>query len=179
MSNNGELVSLVDEFLRHYYKHRGIEDLASEALETVRKRTEIAKEKYKSKRDTIRKPQARVLSSRILKNRRATAAAKVRDEVYKRKLIADVRKFEMKCASLRWELESKQLQLYQTRQRNHELKTRLELNNIAKKKNITIVQSSGLTYEERRRAGFICPSLFGNATDLFRYGGTLPLFNQD
>ena len=179
MSNDDQFIRLADDFLLDYCKHRGIEDAGCEALETVRKRAEIAKEKYKSKRDTIRNPQHLVLSSRILKNRRATAAAKVRDEVYKRELIGDVRKFEMKCASLRSELESKQLQLYQTRQRNHELKTRLELNNIAKKKNIAIVQSSGVTYEERRRAGFICPSLFGNATDLFRYGGALPLFNQD
>ena len=78
------------------------------------------------------------MSSRILKYRRASAAAK---ELCKEELIADLLKFEMKCVSLRRELESKRLQLNQTRQRNHEFKTRLESTNIAKKKNITIVQS--------------------------------------
>ena len=81
-------------------------------------RAEVAKEKHKSKRDTIRKPEHQVLSSRILRNRRATAAAKLRGEVYKREFITNVRKFETKCASLRRELESKRLQVRQTIQKN-------------------------------------------------------------
>ena len=180
MFENKQLTELADEFLQDYYKHRGIGNVECDALASVRKRAEQAKENYKMKRDARDDPEIRTLSSRILKNRRATAAAKVRDEVYRRELAAHLRKFERKCANLSSDLESKRFLLLQARQRNEELKKRLQsLNCTDKELNVAIVQSLGETYEDRRRAGFVCPSLFGNATDTLRYGGSLPLLNQE
>ena len=180
MLENEQLIELADEFSRHYCKHRGIESAECEALENVRKRAEAAKEDYKMKRDLMDKPEIGILSSRVLKNRRATAAAKVRDEVFKRELKADVRKFELKCANLSNDLRYKRLQLHRMRQINHKLKVKLRLLQHAKKEDkFSIVQSLEETYEEERRSGFVCPSLFGNATDMVRYGGALPLLSQD
>ena len=180
MLENEQLIELADEFLRHYCKHRGIENAECEALENVRKQAEAAKEDYKMKRDLADKPEIGTLPSRVLKNRRATAAAKVRDEVFKRELKADVRRFEMKCVSLFSDLQSKRLQLHRMRQINHKLKVKLRLLQHDKKENkVLIAQSLEERYEEERRSGFVCPSLFGNATDLVRYGGALPLFSQE
>ena len=180
MLENEKLTELADEFLRDYCKHRGIENAECEALENVRKRAEAAKEDYKMKRDLMDKPEISTLSNRVLKNRRATASAKVRDEVFERELKADVRKFEMKCANLSSDLQSKRLRLHRMRQTNHKLEVKLRLLQHDKKENkFSIVQSLKEAYEEERRSGFVCPSLFGNATDLIRYGGALPLLSQD
>lgn len=176
---NDQFAQLSSEFLREYYEERGIKDVESEALDDVRKRAETVKESYKVARDVmeVRIPGPR----RIQNNRRAAAAAKVRDEVYKKELAGDICRYEQKCKQLELEMKRKKEMIEEVKRENDELKERIAQleRNEEKERTAVIVDALGATYEERRRAGFVCPSLFGDELDTVRYGGVLPKCSQD
>ncbi len=181
MVTNEQLIEQCNEFLRTYYTLRGIGSVECEALACVRRRAEVAKERYKKARDGV---QAKADGSRrVRKNRRATKAAKVRDEVYKRELAAELRRAELRCAWQCQEIRRKRSALHDARQANHALRKKVALleqsERVRKESARLIADNLGETYEERRRAGFVCPSLFGDASDVVRYGGELPRFSEE
>ncbi len=179
---NDRFAQLSAQFLQEYYEERGIERVESEALAEVRLRAERVKESYKVARDgvQVRTPGPR----RIQNNRRAAAAAKVRDEVYKKELENDIWRFEHQCIVMEGEMEEKKTTIEKTQCENEKLRERIaalerQAEMREKEQTAVIVDTMGETYEERRRSGFVCPSLFGDEKDVIRYGGTLPKCSQD